>query len=49
LSNFTAFVPLQLQTILNAGETHLSVLNKMKAILVGGAEVSADLERAIAQ
>jgi len=46
--DFTAFVPLQLQAILSTGETHLSVLNKMKAILVGGAEVPADLKKAIA-
>jgi len=45
--DFAAFVPLQLQTILNSGETHLAVLNKMKAILVGGAQVSAALEKAI--
>lgn len=47
--HFTAFVPLQLQTILNSGETHLAVLNRMKAILVGGAEVSATLEKTIEQ
>ena len=47
--DFAAFVPLQLQTILNSGETQLAVLNKMKAILVGGAQVSAALEKAIEQ
>ena len=47
--HFTAFVPLQLQTILNSGETHLAVLNRMKAILVGGAQVSATLEKTIEQ
>lgn len=47
--DFTAFVPLQLQTILSTGETYPSVLNKMKAILVGGAQVSQALEKAIAQ
>jgi len=47
--DFAAFVPLQLQAILNSGETHLAVLNRMKAILVGGAQVSATFEKAIEQ
>ena len=41
--DFAAFVPLQLQTILSLGPRYLSLLNRMKAILVGGAPVSLDL------
>ena len=50
--SFTAFVPLQLQTILEANEptqqpAKLAVLNEMKAILIGGAATSAFLEQAL--
>jgi len=41
--DFAAFVPLQLQAILSLGPRYLSLLNRMKAILVGGAPVSLDL------
>ncbi len=42
--DFAAFVPLQLRTVLEAG--HAARLNKMRAILVGGASVDAALHRA---
>ncbi|WP_018619622.1 AMP-binding protein [Spirosoma luteum] len=45
---FTALVPLQLQTILSAGnESQAGHLNAMKAILVGGAATSPALEQAV--
>lgn len=42
--DFTAFVPLQLQTILSEGGRYHPWLNAMKAILVGGGPVSKRLE-----
>ncbi|RPD47689.1 acyl-CoA synthetase [Hymenobacter sediminis] len=45
--DFTSFVPLQLRAILAAG--HAPRLNRMKAILVGGAAVEKGLERDIQQ
>jgi O-succinylbenzoic acid--CoA ligase len=43
--DFTALVPLQLQTILEEGESKsLKILNLMKAIIVGGASLSSALE-----
>lgn len=44
---FTAFVPLQLQTILTESPEKLPVLNRTKAILVGGAATSPTLEQAL--
>lgn len=44
---FTAFVPLQLQTILTDAPDKVPILNSMKAILVGGAATSPTLERAL--
>jgi O-succinylbenzoic acid--CoA ligase len=49
---FTAFVPLQLQTILETNDSvkrsaYLAILNGMKAILVGGAATSPALEQAL--
>lgn len=49
---FTAFVPLQLQTILETTELakrsgYLTILNDMKAILVGGAATNPALEQAL--
>ena len=44
---FTAFVPLQLQTILDAAPDKLPILNTMKAILIGGAATSPLLEKAL--
>ena len=44
---FTAFVPLQLQTVLEQTPDKLPILNNMKAILVGGAATSPALERAL--
>ena len=41
--DFTALVPLQLQTILTETPDKLPLLNRMKAILIGGAPVSAAL------
>ncbi len=45
--DFTALVPLQLQTILEQTPEKIPVLNRMKAILVGGAPVSRSLEMAL--
>jgi O-succinylbenzoic acid--CoA ligase len=45
--SFAAFVPLQLQTILKDSPGCLSILNNMKAIIVGGAAVSPELEKNI--
>lgn len=49
---FTALVPLQLQTILSNPEpesraNQMAMLNRMKAILVGGAATSQSLEQAL--
>lgn len=44
---FTAFVPLQLQTILEQASDKLPILNSMKAILIGGAATSPALEQAL--
>jgi O-succinylbenzoic acid--CoA ligase len=44
---FTALVPLQLQTILDATPDKLPILNGMNAILVGGAATSPALEQAL--
>jgi len=44
---FTAFVPLQLQTVLEQTPGKLPILNGMKAILVGGAATSPALEQAL--
>jgi o-succinylbenzoate---CoA ligase len=46
--DFAAFVPLQLQKILE-NEDQIKVLNKMKAIIVGGAAVNEVLEKNIQQ
>jgi O-succinylbenzoic acid--CoA ligase len=43
--DFCAFVPLQLQRILAESPDKVSILDGMKAILVGGAPVSPDLEQ----
>ncbi|GAB3700539.1 AMP-binding protein [Spirosoma flavus] len=45
--DFTALVPLQLQTVLNETPEKLPILNGMKAILVGGAATSPALEQAL--
>lgn len=47
--DFTALVPLQLYTILNSGTNSISFLNKMKAVLVGGAPVSFNLTQQLLQ
>ncbi|AUD02867.1 AMP-binding protein [Spirosoma pollinicola] len=44
---FTALVPLQLQTILTSDTKKLPILNKAKAVLVGGAATSSSLEQAL--
>ncbi len=44
---FTAFVPLQLQTILAVASDKLPILDTMKAILIGGAATSPALEKAL--
>ncbi len=46
--DFTALVPLQLQTLLDGPRAYRERLNAMHAILVGGAPVSAALEARIA-
>ncbi|MFD2521179.1 AMP-binding protein [Emticicia soli] len=45
--NFFAFVPLQIQTLLEESERSLETLNSAKAILIGGASVSDSLEEQI--
>ncbi len=45
--DFTALVPLQLQTILETSPDKFPLLNSTKAILVGGAATSPVLERAL--
>lgn len=47
--DFTAFVPLQLQNILASGPQNIAILDRMKAILVGGAPVSAALLKEVQQ
>jgi O-succinylbenzoic acid--CoA ligase len=47
--DFAAFVPLQVQTMLGKASSTLPALNKMKAIIVGGAPVSFALEQEIRQ
>lgn len=44
---FAAFVPVQLQTILEQSADKLPILNRMKAILIGGAATSPALEQAL--
>jgi o-succinylbenzoate---CoA ligase len=46
--DFAAFVPLQIQKILE-NENHIEILNRMKAIIVGGAAVNEILEQKIQQ
>ena len=41
--DFTALVPLQLQTALDAGHTEREILNRMQAILIGGGAVGSSL------
>jgi O-succinylbenzoic acid--CoA ligase len=45
--DFTAMVPLQIENCLNHASEKISILNGMKAILVGGAPVSSSLEKKI--
>ncbi|WP_162052463.1 AMP-binding protein [Pontibacter pamirensis] len=47
--DFASFVPLQLQTILQEMPEALPQLNRMKGILVGGAPISATLQRELQQ
>ncbi|MCX6351099.1 MAG: AMP-binding protein [Bacteroidetes bacterium] len=44
--DFAAFVPLQIRTIIKE-EKHLLILNKMKAIIIGGAPLDEGLENEI--
>jgi O-succinylbenzoic acid--CoA ligase len=46
--DFAAFVPLQLQTLLAGPPHYRRILDAMRAILVGGAPVSPELEAALA-
>lgn len=45
--DFAAFVPLQMQILLESPDESLPQLNRMKAILVGGASVDPALEKSI--
>ncbi len=45
--DFTALVPLQLYEIFNKAKKKLAVLNRMKAVIVGGAPVNTELEKKI--
>ena len=45
--DFAAFVPLQLHTIINESPEKIGILNKMKAIIVGGASVNNSLEKEV--
>lgn len=45
--HFTAFVPMQLKTILEETSEKLGILHSMKAILVGGGPVDSELEDAL--
>ena len=44
--DFAAFVPIQMETMLNDPDA-IKMMNKMKAILVGGAALSASLEKGL--
>ena len=44
---FTAFVPLQIKTLLNGPPEYLDILDGMKAIIIGGGVVNSLLEAAI--
>ncbi|MFN8487594.1 MAG: AMP-binding protein [Caldilineaceae bacterium] len=46
---FTALVPLQLQTVLNRPPAYHAILNRMRAILIGGGPVSAALQAQLQQ
>ena len=41
--DFTAFVPLQIEAILESGYGYIQALNRMKAIIIGGALISESL------
>lgn len=45
--DFASFVPYQLQTILQESPEKIEILNRAKAIIIGGAPVSAQLEEVI--
>jgi O-succinylbenzoic acid--CoA ligase len=45
--DFTAMVPYQLETILKETPENLSVINNMKALIIGGAPISLELEEKI--
>lgn len=45
--DFVALVPLQLQHILEDKPSKIAILNKMKAVIVGGAAINATLEEQI--
>jgi len=45
--HFTAFIPMQLQAVLDAGQKAVAWLNRFKAVLVGGAPISHSLSRQI--
>ena len=45
--DFTALVPMQLETILDSGSTGIAILNNMKAVIIGGAPVSYTLQQRI--
>ena len=45
--DFAAFVPLQLQTLLEGDRKYTEQLNRIKAIIAGGAEINPNLEQRI--
>ena len=48
--DFMAVVPLQMKSILDSGQDQIyQLLNKMKAVIIGGAAVSTELEQLIAR
>lgn len=47
--DFYAFVPLQLQTILTTDSKKVDLLNKAKAIIIGGSKISLALEKQLQQ
>lgn len=47
LIDFIAVVPMQLETIIDSGKVGIDLLNKMKAVIVGGATVSHSLSEKI--
>lgn len=45
--DFTALVPLQIQTLIEGSPEYTEILNNMKGIIIGGSAISSSLEEAI--